>query len=289
MIVGEAPFWSVQQDALLWVDIVGKQLLRQRLSAGSTTESWAFTDLVSAFAERARAPGLILAQRHAFTTFDTESGALEPVTSFADAGQSVRANDGRCDATGRFWLGTMQNNIAPDGSSLPVTERVGTLYSLTADGTLTPHVHGIGIPNGLCWSPDGATLYLADTLDKRIDAFDVDSDDGTISNRRTLIDAGDPGGPDGASVDVDGCIWVARWGGGCIIRYTPEGRVDRVVDVPVTNPSACAFGGPGNRTLFVTSATFGLSPEKAHPSGLDGVVLAVDVDVEGIPAYAFAG
>ena len=287
--VGESPVWDRRADALLWVDIVGRRLLRKRLGAGGETERWTFNDLVCAVAERRHAPGLILAQRHAFTLFDPDSGAREPLVDFAHVGERVRANDGRCDPAGRFWVGTMQNNIATDGSPLDLTERAGTLFSLDGEGgPLTPHVHGIGIPNGLCWSPDGRTLYLADTLDERIDAFDVDPDDGTLSGRRTLVEPGDPGGPDGAAVDVDGCLWVARWGGARVVRYTPAGRLDRVVEVPVANPSACAFGGPGNRTLFITSATFGLAPEDEHPSGLDGAVLAVDVGVEGIPAHAFA-
>lgn len=286
-LVGESPIWSGRDGALLWVDIVGKRLMRRRLEAGAETESWTFDDLVCAVAERRGAPGLVLAQRHAFTLFDPGSGAATPYLDFAQVGERVRANDGRCDPAGRFWLGTMQNNVAPDGAALPVTERLGALYSLEG-GELTPRVRGIGIPNGLCWSPDGATLYLADTLDERIDAFRVDPADGSLGERRTLVGPGDPGGPDGAGVDVDGCLWVARWGGACVIRYTPAGVVDRVVPVPVTNPSACAFGGPDGRSLFVTSATFGLAPEDEHPSGLDGAVLRLDVGVEGIPAHAFA-
>jgi len=286
--VGESPYWSQREGALYWVDIVGKRLLRRCFAASAETESWVFDDLVCAVAERRHAPGVVLAQRHALTYFDPADDAQEVFLGFGALGETIRANDGRCDPAGRFWLGTMQNNIAADGTPQPLTDRSGHLYSVTANGVMADHLDGIGIPNGLAWSPDGMTLYLADTVDERIDAFAFDPDTGTLGDRRVLVAPGDPGGPDGASVDVDGCLWVARWGGGCLIRYTPDGRVDRGLELPIRNPSACAFGGSDHRTLFVTSATFDLRPDQRHPSELDGAVLAVDVGVEGIPAHAFA-
>lgn len=288
-VVGESPHWSVSEEALYWVDIVGKRLMRQRLADRSSTETWEFDDLVCAVASRRRDSGVVLAQRHAVRLFDPDRGATEDLVRFSEVGETVRANDGRCDPAGRFWLGTMYNNIAVDGTPIPLSERAGRLYSVDARGAMAEHRSGIGIPNGLCWSPDGYTLYLADTLDERIDAFAFDPGTGTIGTRRVLVEPGDPGGPDGASVDRDGFLWVARWGGGCVIRYAPDGRVDSMYELPVRNPSACAFGGVDNRTLFVTSATFGLQPEERHPSGLDGAVLALQVGVEGVPAHAFAG
>ncbi|GAA4444778.1 hypothetical protein GCM10023148_51750 [Actinokineospora soli] len=185
-----------------------------------------------------------------------------------------RFNDGKCDPAGRFLAGT----IAPEGEA--------ALHRLDPDLTTTELLSGLTVSNGLAWSPDGATLYHADTPTHRIDAYAYDVASGSLGPRRSLVEIPDhQGAPDGMTVDADGCVWVALWGGGAVHRYTPDGRLDRRIETPVAKPSSVAFGGPGLTTLFITSA--GGPSDPGNPLG--GALFAVDPGVTGLPAHRFAG
>jgi len=178
----------------------------------------------------------------------------------------------------------MQNNIGPNREDLPVTTSIGTLHRIDADGRATRFLDKIGISNTLVWSPDDRILYFGDSIAKKIDAFDFDAEAGTIGNRRPFVSGG-PGSPDGSAIDEEGCVWNARLGGSCLIRYRPDGTEDRRIDLPVTQPSSCVFGGADLSMLYITSARVGLQ----QPGGLDGAILAIAPGVKGLPCHPFAG
>ena len=200
--------------------------------------------------------------------------------------QNAIVNECRCDPQGRLWLGTMCNNLRHDGAPIPIDRSSGTLFCVEADGSARRMLEGIGISNTLCWSPEGDRLYFADTMKEAIWVFPY-TEDGPQLGRRRVFAEGGPGHPDGSAMDEDGCLWNARWGGGRIIRFTPDGRVDREIILPVAQPSSCAFGGADRKTLYITSARQEL--EGLAPDSLDGALFAVAVDVAGMPMTRFAG
>lgn len=279
-ILGEAPHWDEAAAALIWVDIVAREVHRWHPGSGAR-QSWTMPESVSAAIPR-RCGGLIVTLASG-VAFLEEDGALRRWVR-ADPDPGNRANEARCDAAGRLWLGTMQNNIGPDREDLPVTRASGGLFRIEPDGTVTRWAAQVGIANTLCWSPDGKLLYFADTLANRIDEFDFDTATGALSNRRRFVEGG-PGAPDGSAVDSEGCLWNARWGAGRLIRFRPDGAIEREVPLPAIQPTSCAFGGADLRTLYVTSARVGLTA----PGEADGAVLSLRVDVPGLPEHAFAG
>jgi sugar lactone lactonase YvrE len=278
--LGEGPYYDRERGRLLFVDIINQKAFLLT-PGGASPVTFDFPEPVSALIPR-RAGGYIATLASRVVTVN-EDGA---VADFAvgDANPACRANEARTDSRGRLWLGTMQNNIGPNREDLPVTTSIGTLHRIDADGRATRFLDKIGISNTLVWSPDDRTLYFADTVAKKIDAFDFDAESGTPSNRRPFVSGG-PGGPDGSAMDEEGCLWNARWGGGCLIRYRPDGTEDRRIDLPVAQPTSCVFGGADLSTLYITSARAGLQ----HPGALDGGVLAIQPGVKGLPCHPFAG
>lgn len=218
-------------------------------------------------------------------------GAAEPPRSSRDthgrdahqgpAGLALRMNDAKCDAAGRLWGGTMTVERRPGACAL---------YRLDPEGTVSSALGGVTLSNGLGWSPDGRTMYYIDTPLRRVDAFDFDVDTAAITRRRHLVqmEAG-VGNPDGMTVDAEGCLWVAMAHGSAIRRYTPAGRLDKVVTLPVRKVTSCSFGGPGLDQLFVTTACVGLSEQELVTEPLAGAVLCCAVGARGLPADRFAG
>ncbi len=287
-VLGEGPAWSERRQALYLVDIPARQVLRWR--PGQAARVWTMPEPVSAAIPR-RGGGLVvtLASQVALLDEDDDVGPEAGAPRLAtlarpDPDPGNRANEARCDAAGRLWLGTMQNNIRPDGEHVPVTASTGGLFRVDADGATSRHGAGIGIANTLCWAPGGRTLYFADTMQNRIDAYPFDPLAGTLGPPAPFA-LGGPGSPDGSAIDDEGFLWTARWGASCLLRYAPDGRVDRTVALPASQPTSCAFAGPGSRTLFVTTARTGL----AAPGDADGAVLAVDAGVDGPACHEFAG
>lgn len=279
-VLGEGPVWSERAGALYLVDIPARHVLRWR--PGEAARTWLMPEPVSAAIPR-RGGGLVVTLASHVAFIDEDGGA--PVAfAHPDPDPANRANEARCDPQGRLWLGTMQNNIRPDGIHVAVTASSGGLFRIDADGTVSRHGAGIGIANTLCWSPDGGTLYFADTRAHRIDAYPFDPASGCLGAPRSFVSGG-PGAPDGSAIDVDGFLWTARWGASCLLRYAPDGRVDRVIELPARQPTSCAFAGPGSRTLFVTTARTDLE----NPADADGAVLAVEAEVDGLPQHEFAG
>jgi L-arabinonolactonase len=217
--------------------------------------------------------------RSGFAFFDCVTGVLTPVVDPESALPQNRLNDGKCDAQGRFWCGSMN----PETGTAD-----GSLYVLDTDLRWRRMLDDLLTPNGMAWSLDGATMYLADTRRGFIYAFAFDGVSGTLSGRRVFADLGAmPGLPDGATMDAEGFLWSAQFGGGCLVRYAPDGVMDRVIRLPVTRPASCAFGGPGYGQLFVSTATRGLSEDDLLREPLAGRMLMLDVGVAGLPPESF--
>ena len=260
--LGEGPQWDEAGQRLVWVDIMAGRvhLFRPDTGACRTVEVGRPT---GAAALSARG-GLVLAVPEGFIRLDLDTGALVPLAALPVPSPDIRMNDGKCDRAGRFWAGTM---------ALDERTGAGALYRLDPSGAVTVMVDGVTISNGLDWSLDERRMYYVDSGTRRIDVFDWDPKKGQISNRRPFVFFPVQAGiPDGLTVDADGGIWVALWGGGAVHRYRPDGHLDRVVLLPVTHPTSCAFGGTDLRDLYVTSAAVALGPdERARQPGAGGV------------------
>ena len=277
-ILGESPMWCPRERALYWVDIRAPALRRLDPATGAMAQ-WRLPDLCGAAV--LADSGVLLAMRTGVFAFDPVSSDLQPLVSPEPESLGNRLNDSKCDRRGRLWTGTMRDyGLATTGS----------LYCITPDLACARVMSDITVPNALSWSPDDRTMYFADTRDGRIRAFDFDADQGRLGAMRILMeDDVLPGKPDGATVDADGCVWTARYRGGCVARITPQGRVDRIIDIPATQVTACAFGGDDLRTLFVTTARQRLTPEDLEQQPLAGSLFSVRLDVGGLPEPRFGG
>ena len=281
--VGESPVWDALGQALYWVDIEGRHIRRWD-SARNETCSW---DLPERAGCIALAPGGRVIAAMETGIFAVTLGAapqvqLECLAAVHHPAPGMRFNDGRCDAQGRFWVGTMVMDMA-------LARALGGLYCLDQRGLTGPYVSGLITPNGLAFSPDGSTLYLSDSHPKvqKIWAFDFDLARGELSNRREFVDMAPlPGRPDGAAVDDQGNYWSCANDAGRVHCFAPDGRLRDSVAVPVSKPAMCAFGGPDLATLFVTSIQ--PTPVPSAESAWSGAVFALDVHARGLPEPRFA-
>ncbi|RFP10796.1 MULTISPECIES: SMP-30/gluconolactonase/LRE family protein [unclassified Duganella] len=280
--VGESPTWSAAELAWYWVDIPAKRVWRLDGASGAA-RFWTTTEMVACVAAKAGG-GLIAGMETGI--FSLELGEAEAAvqiklaTPAAGLGEGMRFNDGRCDRQGRFWSGTMFMDMS-------AARAVGELYRYdAARGISAPVVSELITQNGLAFSPDGRTMYLSDSHPARrmVWAFDYDIDDGVPSGRRVFADMSTyVGRPDGAAIDSDGCYWICGNDGGCVLRFTPDGKLDRRIDVPMLKPAMCAFGGKDLDTLMVTSIVSG-KPEDAE---WGGAVLLLRPGVQGVAETPF--
>ena len=277
--LGEGVTWDASSHRLISVDILrGRIHLFEPRSGARRTIT--IGQPVGAAVPRQQG-GLMLALRDGFATLDLESESLRFVAHVELDKPGQRMNDGACDPAGRFWAGTMCMQERPG---------LGSLYRLDPDGTVQTMVTGVGISNGIDWNADRTRMYYIDSLTQRIDQFDYDLSTGAIGNRRAcaVINPAD-GCPDGLTVDAEDGIWVALWGGSALRRYLPDGTLDRVLRLPVTHPTTCAFGGPALEDLYITSATIRLSDEQRQQQPLGGAVIHCRPGVIGRAAHAYGG
>ena len=256
--VGEGPIWDPGTETLIWVDITGSSVHRFDPATGRDECMDVGID-VGAVAVRASG-GLVMAAADGFRALEADGSQTMLAEVEADD-PGMRMNDGKCDRHGRFWAGTMAyDEAAPAG--------LGKLYRLDPDLSVHTMVDGVSISNGIDWSPDDRLMYFIDSPTRRVDVFDYDRDDGAISNRRTLIEVDSSlGFPDGMTVDANGDLWVAVWGGSRVVHYAPDGSERGMVRFPVSQTSSCAFGGADRRDLYVTSAARGISEESEPEAG----------------------
>lgn len=276
-ILGESPVWDERRRVLFWVDIRRPAIRRLDPESGRV-DTWPMPAMVGAVA-LADDGRLLVAMDAEILLFDVETGEHETLATLPQRTDGHRFNDGRCDRQGRFFVGTMHNlTRAPEG----------TLYRLQGRGPLVPVLHGVCIPNSLAWSPDGGTMYFADSLQHRIDAFDFDRDAGTPGPPRVFATSVPPGFPDGATVDAEGFLWSAQFKASRVVRHAPDGRVDRVIEMPVDKPTAVAFGGRDLDTLYITTASQHMSPGELAAQPQAGALLALQPGVRGLPEPRFA-
>lgn len=277
-VLGETPLWCEATQSLLWLDIDGARLQRFHPASGRRDVFTFRAGCAGSLALRAQG-GVLIALDLALHTFDPGTGALHKLCQVEPPGWDNRLNDGRCDGRGRLWVGTMDNQLSRPH---------GALYRIDTDGTATRMLGDVIVSNTLALSPDQRTLYFSDTRRFVTWAFDLDLPSGELSRRRVFVDhSAARERPDGACVDAQGFLWNAVFAGGRVVRYAPDGRVDRTIALPVTNPTCVCLGGPDLRTLFITTARKFLSDEQLRAEPLAGSVLAVEVDVPGLPEARF--
>lgn len=277
-ILGEGPVWDVDDQALYWVDIRGPSVRRLDWRS-QRVQSWPMPEMVGSLAVREKG-ALLVALKSALCFFDPGTGAFQRVCAPEADRPDMRFNDGKCDRQGRFWAGTM-NDVT--------REPQGTLYRLDAARGCSPMQTGIRIPNSLCWSPDGRVMYFSDSLARMIFAYSFDPGTGELGERGEFAAVEQPAIPDGATVDAAGFVWCAHYDGWRIVRFAPDGRIDRVVELPVQRPTSVQFGGPDLDILFVTTATQKLTQEELAAQPLAGAVLLLDVGVRGLPEPRYSG
>ncbi|MBI3909066.1 MAG: SMP-30/gluconolactonase/LRE family protein [Pseudomonas fluorescens] len=281
--VGESPVWVSEENALYWVDIPAGGLQRWSADTGQV-DAWKTPEMLACIARHHDGGWVAGMESGFFRLHPRTDGSLdsEQLAHVEHARTDMRLNDGRCDRQGRFWAGSMVLNMGAN-----VAEGALYRYSAGQSGPIEARLSGLIVPNGLGFSPDGRTLYLSDSHPQvqQIWAFDYDIETGTPSNRRVFVDMNQyEGRPDGAAVDADGCYWICANDAGLIHRFTPDGRLDRSLAVPVKKPTMCAFGGTRLDTLFVTS----IRPGDDHdPQSLAGGVFALDPGVKGLPEPLF--
>ena len=283
---GESPVWDARAGAWYWVDIPQRTVWRMDGASGAL-RSWSTSEMVACIAPRAAGgavPTLVAGMETGLYTLalGDAPAAAETLLCRADGlGPGLRFNDGRCDRQGRFWAGTMFMDMA-------AARPAGLLYRHDGAALSAPIADGLLTQNGLAFSPDSRTMYLSDSHPQRrlVWAFDFDAESGVPSNRRVFADLHQHvGRPDGAAVDADGCYWTCANDAGCLLRFTPEGKLDRRIDVPMLKPSMCAFGGPDLDTLLVTSIVSG----KPEDEQWGGAVVLLRPGVKGLADVPFKG
>jgi sugar lactone lactonase YvrE len=275
--VGEGPAWDPQSERLIWVDITNR-LVHIFDPASGSDKSIDVGEHVGAAVPHVSG-SLMLALRGGYGVLDLDSGLVEPIADTELSNPDNRMNDGKCDRAGRFWAGSMA--YSERGNA-------GSLYRLDNDHSVTRVVSGVGLSNGLGWSPDDRLMYHIDSLAATVYVQDFDPGIGSIANRRPFIEVpAGHGTPDGMTVDEEGCLWVAFWGGGALRRYSPDGVQLQEIAFPVRQVSCCAFGGPDLGDLYVTTAARGLSAAEREQQPAAGGLFRLRPGVKGPPAYAY--
>jgi L-arabinonolactonase len=278
---GESPFWSAVDDAFFWVDIPAGQIHRWS-PADNTSASWQLPEQIGCIARQTDGNMLAACESGIYSASlqSAQATAVKQV-GIEHPAPDMRFNDGRCDRRGRLWVTTfmMSSDKRP----------VGGLFRYTREGLSQPLMDGFMTPNGMAFSPDNRTLYIADSHAsvRKVWAVDFDLEDGVLGNKRLFVDmAGYAARPDGAAIDTQGCYWVAGMDDGCILRFTPGGVLDRVLRLPVRYPTMCSFGGKDMKSMFITSLKRSNIAAELDP--LAGQVLCIDPGAQGIAEEPFS-
>jgi sugar lactone lactonase YvrE len=279
--LGEGPLWDVEEQRLYWIDSFDGRVFRCAPD-GSEVRSWDVPMKIGSMALR-QGGGAVVSLARGFHFLDFKTGDVELIVDPEPGKEANRLNDGKVDKRGRFVAGTM--DTMEDGPN-------GALYRLDPDLSLHKLDDKIIVSNGPCWSPDGSIFYFADSWSGEIWAYDYDLDTGNVSNRRTFtsIDTSTGGAADGATVDAEGCLWSAQVYDGKLVRYAPDGTVDRVIDMPVKKVTSVNFGGPDMDVLYVTSMAKPPLPRFPGDGVLRGSLFAIhDLGIKGVPEPRFGG
>jgi len=277
--LGEAPVWCPDEKALYWVDITGRAVHRLDPRSGER-DSFPQTHQIGCIVKR-EGGGFIAGFECGLGFLDDALAGLEIFASPETDLPQNRFNDGKCDRRGRLWVNSADKEEQ---------EASGSLYRVGQDHAVERLLSGIVLPNGMGWSPDDSILYFTNSSRRVIEAFDFDPATGAIANRRVFAAIDEAAGlPDGLCVDATGFVWSAHWGGWRITRYSPDGAINRVIELPVPNVTSLAFGGTDLDRLFVTTARLGLSDDELVGAPLSGGLFVVDAGAVGLPEARFAG
>lgn len=277
-ICGEGAVWHPEEQAVYWTDI-NRFLIHRLKLRDESIRTWFFDEPVTALNLTTDPDRLLVVFASSVGLWSPRSHPrVERIFHLPTAPQ-MRLNDARVDPRGSLWAGTMRNNVGPDGENVDVPFADGILYSIDPDGAVSKWKHGIGISNTVAWSPDGAKFYFGDSIANTIYRYRFDGNTGEIEGETPFFAGYELGLPDGSAIDADGFLWNTRPNAGCLIRISPEGRVSRIVHLPVTKPTTCIFGGADLKTLYVTSAR---SAEQ-----FSGSLFAFQTEIRGLPANRF--
>ena len=286
-LLGEGITWSADQENLYWLDVVIPSKLFQLHLPTNKLSTFIMPEMISSISIRSK-KDLIIASQYGVYNYNLTSNNFTRLIETEPLLKFNRSNDGASDIKGRFWFGTMQNNLDEEGNDIPITKYSGSLYRLDIDLTLDKIESNLGIPNTFIWNPDNTKFYFTDSMEEIIYSYDFDEESGEITNK-TKFATFNRGIPDGSTMDSEGFVWNCRWGGSCVVRFDPLGRVDRVLEVPVENVTNCVFGGKDLKTLFITTARQGLSKEYVTKNPYAGSLFAIDLSIKGIEDNNFLG
>jgi len=277
--LGETPLWCEASQSILWLDIEEARLQRFHPASGRHDVFQFSERYVGSMALMRQPERVLLGIDLALVAFDLGTGARELLCQVEPPTPDTRLNDGRCDSRGRFWVGTMDNHLS---------RGIGSLYRVEPDGSVHRQFGDVIVANTLALSPTEDTLYFSDTRRYVTWRFGLDASTGQLSEREVFVDHTEKKDrPDGACVDSQGYVWNAIFGGARVVRYAPDGTIDRVVHLPVSNPTCVCLGGPELKTLFITTARRFLTRERLREEPWSGSLLALDVDVPGLAERRF--
>ncbi len=276
-VLGEAPYWCVEEQVLYWVDIDGKKVMRFNPISG-TCETFPQAYEIGNIVKRAKG-GFISSVDAGLALIDPSLQEVEIFARLEETLPNNRFNDGKCDRQGRFWTGSLDR-----GEELPT----GSLYCVSGLDGIEVVLSDLIVPNGMGWSPDSRTMYFTDSGHGTIYAYDFDPLTSSFKNRRDFVVV-DPthGVPDGLCVDAEGFVWSAHWDGGRVTRYDPKGAIERVIEIPVPQVTSVAFGGENLDQLYITTACFGLSDAEISDAPLSGGLFVIEPGVKGLPEVPF--
>ncbi|MCT2529605.1 SMP-30/gluconolactonase/LRE family protein [SAR92 clade bacterium H921] len=276
--LGESPHWNSEDGTIEWVDILEPSVHKFDI-ATKVDRKTMLSEIVGVTVPR-KSGGNIAATQNGFRRIDIATGVITPLASVKNI-DGCRFNDGKCDARGRFWAGTLSIDALP---------KKGALFRLDENHNVSRILDGLHIANGIGWNKEYTKMYLADSGERVIYAMDYDLENGTVSNKIVFIKFdSDDGTPDGLAIDEEGGLWVAIWDGWKVIRYDKNGVITRVINLPVPRPTSCTFGGTDMKTLYITSARIRLSAEALAQAPFSGSLFAIDVDIKGVESNSFGG
>ena len=276
--LGEGITWSSLNSCIYWLDIMPKSVLFKIDLYSNKLETFDLPEFVTASSIISNNE-IALVSNNGVNRFDFNTNSYERIIDVEKDIPLNRSNDGASDARGRLWFGTMQNNFNKDGSAKSLNTKSGNLYCLSGN-QLNVVEKNLGIPNTFVWSPDNSKFYFADTIDGSLLEYKFNLDEGILLDKKNFFNF-DRGAPDGSTIDSEGFIWNCRWGGSCVVKIDPKGRVDQIYELPVENVTNCVFGGNDLKTLFITTAN------NSDKNKYDGSLFALNVNTPGIEDNKF--
>lgn len=266
-VCGEGAAWDSASSSLYWTDI-NRFLIHRYEAASGNVKTWFFDEPVTAMILTTSPDTLAVVLGSRLILWEPATDKRRNFGFELTGWPQVRCNDARADPRGSLWIGSMWNNVNPDGSPSDLQKGHGALYRLDPDLKVTQWRKDLGIANTLAWNPQSTAFYFADSMENVVYQYDYDSKSGNISNERAFFRDFSRGAPDGSAMDSEGYLWNCRYGGACLVRVAPNGAIDRVIEMPTPNVTTCTFGGPGLRTLYITTAAAGTKPGDRFAGGL---------------------